>query len=648
MLTHLFSPVELKGKVLKNRCVVPAMVTCYCNADGTVNETFMAYHEAKAKGGFGMIITEDFAVDPRGKGFTNLPGLWNNDQIPGFAEFTRRIHKYDTVLIAQIYHCGRQTSKTVIGCAPWAPSAIPCPFSPDMPHEMTIEEIRHTVVQYGDCARRAEAAGFDGIEIHGAHGYLIAQFLSPYSNKRTDIYGGSLQNRMRFALEIIADIRKKCGKDFIAGFRISADEFVTGGRTLEDTKTIVPCLEKAGIDYVHVTAGVYRSFDAVIPSMHCRHGWIADFAKEIKEITNLPVITVGRINDPRLGDSIIASGKADLVAMGRQSLCDPETPNKARAGNFDDIRTCIGCHHGCVGNLLANQPITCVLNPSLGRESEKTFALPARTDTPRNVMIIGAGPAGLAAAISAAECGHKVRVYEKSCWAGGQFRLGAVPPAKGEIVNFINWQLHQLARLGVEIRYKTEMTPDMVRNESPDVIIAAPGAMPVIPRIPGTDKAFVVTAHAALSGEANTGSRVVVIGGGCVGAEAANHLASNLKSVTLVEMLDQIATDEVVVPRWDLLKDLNRNGVTIRTSTTVKEITDEGVLVSQNGREELIPADTVVLAAGAKPRTTLTDELLKTGCRITVIGDGVRAGLVGTAVEQGIMAGRNISLRDWP
>ena len=229
MLNHLFSPFEIEGKQLKNRCVVPAMVMNFCNEDGTCTEKFTAYHEAKAKGGFGMIITEDFAVTPRGKGFKYLPGLWNDGQITGFREFTERIHKHDTVIIAQIYHAGRQTSKDVIGEAPEAPSAIPCPFSPDMPEEMTVERIREVIACYGDCARRAKEAGFDGVEIHGAHGYLIAQFMSPYSNKRTDEYGGPLQNRIRFALEIIEDIRKKCGKDFIVGYRISADEFVTGG-----------------------------------------------------------------------------------------------------------------------------------------------------------------------------------------------------------------------------------------------------------------------------------------------------------------------------------------------------------------------------------------------------------------------------------
>lgn len=640
MLKHLFSPLEIQGKTLKNRCVVPAMVMNYCNEDGTCTERFAAYHETKAKGGFGMIITEDFAVAPGGKGFKCLPGLWNDEQIPGFAAFTDRIHKHGAVIIAQIYHAGRQTNAGVIGQAPWAPSAIPCPFSPDMPHEMTQAEIQETVSQFGDCARRAKAAGFDGVEIHGAHGYLIAQFMSPYSNKRTDCYGGPLQNRMRFALEIIRDIRVKCGDDFIVGYRISCDEFVTGGRTIEDTKAIVPYLEAAGISYINATAGVYRSFDAVIPSMFTRHAWIADFAAEVKQITSLPVLSVGRYNDPRIADSVIASGKADMIAFGRQSLADPYTPVKAQEGRFDDIRTCIGCHHGCVGNLLKNVPGACILNPFLGKESEIKIE---KTASPKNVMVIGAGPGGLEAAIYAAKRGHKVKVYEKERWAGGAFRLAAVPPGKGEITTFITWQLHELEALGVQVVLETEVTPELVALIKPDVIIAANGATPIVPKtIPGSDKPHVVTANDVLAGKVNTGNRVVVIGGGDVGAETANHLALYLKQVTLVEMLDDIAADEVVVPRWGLLEDIDRHKVRVCTGTTVQEIKDDGVVLAGNVNEE-IPADTVVLAVGSRPNKELGEALQAAGYDVRVIGDAVKApNNAWNAIAEGFSAGCEI------
>lgn len=639
MLTSLFSPFEIKGKTLRNRTVVPAMVMNFCNADGTCTERFTAYHEAKAKGGFGMIITEDFAVMPQGKGFVGLPGLWDDRQIAGFKECTEQIHKQGAVFIAQIYHAGRQTSKAVIGEAPWAPTAIPCPFSPDMPREMTKEDIHQVVNAFGDCARRAEEAGFDGIEIHGGHGYLVAQFMSSYSNKRTDEYGGSLQNRIRFALEIIKNIRSKVSPQFIVGFRISADEFVTGGRTIEDTKTIVPYLEKAGIDYVHVTAGVYRSFDAVIPSMYKKHAWIADLAKEVKEVTNLPVITVGRYNDPRIADTVIKSGKADLVAMGRQSLADPETPNKAKEGRFDDIRTCIGCHHGCVGHLMQNIPGSCILNPYLGHESEYKL-IPA--EKKKKILVIGAGPAGLEAAMIAAQRGHDVKVVDRNRWAGGTFRLAAVPPSKGEIADFINWQVHECRKAGVVIEQGVEVDETFVADEKPDVVIAAVGASPIIPKkIPGWDKSNVVTAESVLQGTYNTGANVVVVGGGLVGAETANHLASNLKNVTLIEMLDDIAKDEEIVPRWGLLADMKEHGVTIYTKTAVQEITDTGVVTAGQFNGE-IAADTVVLAIGSRPNQDLAHKLEANGFDVRLIGNASVFGNAGKAIKEGFDLGNEL------
>jgi len=635
MLDHVFSPFTIKGKTLKNRLAVAAMVTNFSNEDGTCSETFAAYHEARAKGGYGMIITEDFAVNPRGRGFRCLPGLWNDDQIAGYKEFTKRIHQYGTVLIAQIYHCGRQSSKAVLGVAPQAPSAIACPFSPDIPEELTIEEIKEIISQYGDSARRAQEAGFDGVEIHGAHGYLIAQFMSSYTNKRTDEYGGSLENRMRFALEIIKDIRSKVSPDFIVGYRISADEYVTGGRNIEDTLTIVPYLEKAGIDYIHISAGVYRSFSDIIPSQYRGHSWNTDAAAEVKKITNLPVITVGRINDPRLAETILATGKADIVAMGRQSLADPETPNKAKEGRFNEIVNCIACHHGCVKNLLQNIPIACVLNPVLGRESKVSIT---KTDNPKKIMIVGSGPAGLAAAITAAKRGHKVKVYEKDKWAGGQFRIGAVPPGKGELINYINWQLNELNKLGVPVEFNTEVTPELVKQENPDVVVAATGAEPIIPNIPGIDRENVVTANDVLSGKVNTGSKVVVIGGGCVGAETANQLATYLKDVTLVEMTGVIAGDEMLVPRWDLLDDLKKNNVKVLTNTKVVEITDAGVKVT-GAVNDTLPCDTVVISVGSKPSVALANKLKEEGYNIQIIGDASEVGLVGKAIKEGFDLG---------
>lgn len=642
MLDSLFSPITINNRQLRNRCIVPAMVMNLCEEDGSCTERFAAYHEAKAKGGFAMIITEDFAItNVAGKGHQYIGGLWKDEHIPGFKEYTDRLHKWGALSIVQLHHPGRQIG-VIDADTPWAPSAIPCPFSPDMmPHEMTQAEIKLVVKQFGQAAARAKAAGFDGCELHGAHGYLIEEFMSPYSNKRTDEYGGDLCNRMRFALEIIHEVREQTGPDFIIGYKLSSDEWVSGGLTIEDTKAYVPFLEEAGVDYFGVSVGVYRSGDQIIPSMYTEHGWIANNAKEVKSVASVPVYAIGRINDTRVANAIIKSGKADMVAMGRQSIADPETPNKAKAGCFTDIRTCVGCLHGCDANVNLEKSGTCELNPIIGHESEAEYQT-VMTDSPKNVLVIGAGPAGLEAAIGAAKRGHHVTVYDKDRWAGGKYRLASVPPCKGELGAFIVWQMHELKKLNVPVILNTPVTKELVESVKPDVVIAATGTTPVVPKkIPGYDKDIVVLGTDVLSGKANTGHNVVVIGGGHAGAETANHIASYMKNVTIVELQEDIAMDEVDTPRNGLLADLKKNGVRICTSTAVQEIKDHSVVVSGKYNEE-IECDTVVISIGHKPNTVLADELKAAGYDVRVIGDAVSVGLVGPAVRAGYLEGRRI------
>lgn len=642
MLDSLFSPITINNRQLRNRCIVPAMVMNLCEEDGSCTERFAAYHEAKAKGGFAMIITEDFAItNVAGKGHKYIGGLWKDEHIPGFKEYTDRLHKWGALSIVQLHHPGRQIG-VIDADTPWAPSAIPCPFSPDMmPHEMTQAEIKLVVKQFGQAAARAKAAGFDGCELHGAHGYLIEEFMSPYSNKRTDEYGGDLCNRMRFALEIIHEVREQTGPDFIIGYKLSSDEWVSGGLTIEDTKAYVPFLEEAGVDYFGVSVGVYRSGDQIIPSMYTEHGWIANNAKEVKSVASVPVYAIGRINDTRVANAIIKSGKADMVAMGRQSIADPETPNKAKAGCFTDIRTCVGCLHGCDANVNLEKSGTCELNPIIGHESEAEYQT-VMTESPKKVLVIGAGPAGLEAAIGAAKCGHSVTVYDKDCWAGGKYRLASVPPCKGELGAFIVWQMHELKKLNVPVILNTEVTKELVDSVKPDIVIAATGTNPVVPKmIPGYDKDIVVLGTDVLSGKANTGHNVVVIGGGHAGAETANHIASYMKNVTIVELQEDIAMDEVDTPRNALLADLKKNEVRVCASTSVQKIKDHSVVVSGKYNEE-IECDTVVISIGHKPNTVLADELKAAGYDVRVIGDAVSVGLVGPAVRAGYLEGRRI------
>ena len=620
MLESVFSPFTLKGKVIKNRFTVPAMVTNYCNEDGTATEQYIAYHEEKARGGWGLIITEDYAVDPLGRGFKNVAGLWNDDQIESHAALTKRVKEYGAMILAQIYHAGRQTNAGVIGPdqIPVAPSPIACPFSGITPHELTIPEIEKIISQFALTAYRAKQCGFDGVEIHGGHGYLVAGFMSPYANKRVDIYGGNIVNRARFPKEIVEAVREKCGEDFIIGFRISGDEFIEGGRTIEDTKVIVGMLEEAGIDLVHVSAGTYVSADRIVQPYQIAHGWITDFAAEIRANVNIPVVTVGRINDPFVANNTIKGGKADFVAMGRASLIDPHLPNKAKEGRFSEIRNCIACNHGCIGILFSDNPIKCVLNPELGQEYKGEIK---KAETAKKVAVIGAGPSGLEAAIYAAKAGHTVEVFEKEAKAGGQFYLAAVPPGKGEISAFIAWQVNELARLNVPIHYHTEVDASFIDGKSFDEILVATGAKPMTLPIPGIDLPHVVQANDVLAGRATVGATAVVIGGGQVGAETGAHLAVHLRNVTVVEMGPAIAPDEALAPRIHLLKELEARRVTLLTDTTVKSIQEGSVVVESEGAERTLTADTVVLAIGSNPVNALAEALSSKGLSVRVIGD---------------------------
>lgn len=642
MLDSLFSPITINGHRLKNRCIVPAMVMNLCQEDGSCTEKFAAYHEAKAKGGFAMIITEDFAItNVAGKGHKYIGGLWKDEHIDGFKAYTDRLHKHGALSIVQLHHPGRQVG-VIDTDTPWAPSAIPCPFSPQlMPHEMTIAETKTVIKQFGQAAARAKAAGFDGCELHGAHGYLIEEFMSPYSNKRTDEYGGDLANRMRFALEIIHEVREQTGDDFIIGYKLSTDEWVSGGLTIEDTKAYIPFLEEAGINYIGASVGVYRSGDQIIPSMYTEHGWIANMAAEVKSVATVPVYAIGRINDTRVANAIIKSGKADMVAMGRQSIADPDTPSKAQAGRFTEIRTCVGCLHGCDANVNLEKSGTCELNPIIGHESEAEYQT-VMTDSPKKVLVIGAGPGGMEAAIAAAKCGHKVQVFDKERWAGGKYRLASVPPCKGELTAFCAWQLNQLKLLNVPVTLETEVTKELVDSIKPDVIIAATGSNSAIPRsIPGYDKPHVVLGVDVLSGKANTGANVVVIGGGHAGAETANHIASYMKNVTIVEMQSGIALDEVDTPRNGLMADLSKNNVRLCTESSVSEIRDHSVVLTGKYSGE-IEADTVVISVGHIPNHALADELKEAGYSVITVGDANSIGLVGPAVREGYLAGRSI------
>ncbi len=632
----LAKPIQIGPIEIKNRLVVAPMVSAMCTDQGVPTEQFIRYHEEKAKGGWGLIIIEDYAVAPEGRGFWTA-GLWDDAQIEPHRALVERIHAHGAKVLAQIYHCGRQTSPAVIGCQPVSASTMPDPSSGIVPRALSTDEIHTIVDQFAATARRAKEAGFDGVEIHGAHGYLIAQFMSYHANRRTDGYGGTLANRLRFPLEIITAIRDEVGDDFAVTFRISADEHAADGRILPETLQVAQELEAAGIDALHVSAGTYASTWAIIPPLNVGHGWIVSDAEAVKRVVQIPVITVGRINDPSMADEIVANGQADLVAMGRQSLAAPATPNKYSEGRSDEIRPCTACQQGCVGWLFRNEPIRCLVNPTLGFEhlDEQQPAEQAKT-----IAVVGGGPAGMEAARVAAERGHSVHLYEETDHLGGELLPGSLPPNKGEFTNFLSWAERMLEPGGVQVHLGTEFTLDTCRELSPDHVIIATGAQPTRPPIPGLDHAKVVPASDVLMGEAGVGDRVVVAGGGMIGSETASWIgALPGKDVTIVEMLPDIALEEDPTRRMFLMKLLAEQGVCALASTTITSIGDEGVAIrEQDGTERVLPADTVVLALGMSAVNDLA-RTLDGVVPFTVVGDAVEARNAVLAVREGFLAG---------
>ena len=638
-MMKLFQPVNIGKMELKNRLVVPPMGSGFSAPDGTVTDRLIEYHEARARGGFGLIIVEVTAIDPLGKGSPIQLGIWDDKFMRGLRRLVDRIHAAGAKIAIQLHHAGRETfSFSLGGQQAVAPSPFPDPIIREVPRELTVEEIKSLVEAYAQGARRAKESGFDAVELHGAHGYLIAQFMSAYANKRTDEYGGDLEGFLRFPLDIVHRARELVGPDYPILFRISGDEAVPEGRTIDESVVVAKRLVEAGVDALHVSVGVYESSYLTSAPPAMEPGFNAAAAATIKQAVSVPVIVVGRVVTPAVAEDIISSGKADLVAIGRASLADPEFAVKAAEGRDEDIVKCLSCNEGCIDALMSKPPITCTQNPALGREVEYASAGTANV---KKVVVAGGGPAGLEAARTAALWGHRVTLYEKRDSLGGQALLAAMPPTKEVWLEVVRSRMKDLQRLGVEIRLGSELTPQLVKELSPDVLIVATGSAPLLPDIPGTERDNVVTAQDVLTG-ALVGPRVVVIGGGLVGCETADYLAQLGKDVTIVEMLRHTAQDISPGARYFLRRRLRERNVKMLTSTPVKAITDVGVVVSSDGEERTLePVDTVVLATGARSVNDLeaVKELVP---EVYVIGDAASPGKMLQAVQQAAEVARSL------
>ncbi|MCK4793302.1 MAG: FAD-dependent oxidoreductase [Desulfobacteraceae bacterium] len=628
-LEKLFTPIRIGSMEVKNRIVMAPMTTNWAPDDGTISQKMIDYWEERAKGGVGLIIFEAVTIDAAFPYIIRTVGLWDDNLIPSFKRFVDAMHAHGAKVAPQISHPGPESFSWLKGVQPVGPSPVVCKTHGQVCRELTLEEIKTIVGQYGEAARRAREAGCDAMELHAAHSYMLAgSFLSPLRNKRTDAYGGTIDGRLRFLREVMESIRAKAGPDFPVILRISGDEHLPGGRDILDSQYIAPKLVAAGVDAFHISGGVVPDvFWRILPCLGTPPGLNVPAAAAVKEAVDVPVMVVGRINDPQLAEDILVKGYADMVVMGRALLADPELPNKAREGSIEDIAPCTSCGQGCLRTQLTYEPMTCVINPAVGREKEMVITPAAKQ---KKVLVIGGGPGGLEAARVSALRGHKVMLWEKASKLGGQINLAAIPPMKQELSKWIIYLSTQVKKAQVKVELNKEATPELIEKEKPDVVIVATGGKPLTPAIPGVEGKKVVTANEVLEGKlAISRGKVLIIGGGMAGCEIADMLAdtgynqtTGSVPVTIVEMLADIGLDVIPQTRMLLLPRLREKGVEVITSATVREFLEDGVIIIKDGQEETIRGmDFIILACGTESVDELSAKIKDKVPEVYVIGD---------------------------
>jgi len=640
--SKLFSPIKIGTLQVKNRIMMAPMVTRQASDTGFFTEKEKDYFLRRAMGGVGLITIGDVLPAPNVQVLPAHVALYDDKFIPGWRDFAIAIHDAGALLSAQLSHGGNESRSDFTGQKPVAPSAVFSPVVGEIPHELTIEEIREVVQGFAAAAVRAKNAGVDMVEIQGSQGFLLHNFMTPIFNKRTDEYGVDLKGRTRVSVEIIKGIKEKAGSDFPVSFRMVASDAVDGGLTVEDTKMIAQILVESGADAIHLTAGLGLHYMYLcIPPVDAGMGCIVDLAEKFNHVVDVPVIVAQRIVDPMQAEEIIRKRKADMVSLGRALICDPDWPKKALEGDQDDIVKCIGCGN-CLDRRLGGgtaTSIVCTRNPTVGKEKEYVIT---RAKKIKKVLVVGGGIAGLEAARVASLRGHKVSLIEKTSELGGQWNLACVCPKKDEYKEVISYYVRQLKNLNVKVEFNKVVDSSLVSQLTPDVVVIATGAAPIIPDIPGADGSNVITAHALLSGVASSGQNNLVIGGGLVGCETADFLVELRKNVTIVEMLEEIAKDESMLRKPYLMKRLTEGNVQILTFTKVREISPNGVIaVDKDGQEKNIgPYDTIILAVGAKPvNQNLTEQLKSMVPQVYVVGDAVEARLGIDAIADGYRIG---------
>jgi 2,4-dienoyl-CoA reductase-like NADH-dependent reductase (Old Yellow Enzyme family)/thioredoxin reductase len=640
---ELLKPGMIKNVQIKNRVSLAPMERGYANMDGSISQRYIDYLVERAKNGVGMMNVESTYIDAKQRGRLYQVGLYEDRLIPSHKRLTDAVHKYGTKIVAEIQHPGRQAGAMVNGVRPIGPSAVPCfATGGDVPKELTIQEIKELVGLFAQAAVRAQKAGYDMVCIHGGHGYIINAFASPFSNKRTDEYGGSQENRFRLAFEVYTAVRAALGDNFPVGYRMSADEFIEGGLTLDDTKVLAKGLENKGVDFLDISAGVYESVDIIAPPIGMPLGCLVFLAAEIKELVEVPVIATGRINDMVFAENILKNNQADFVHMVRAFNADPEIFIKSQRGEMDDICMCMGCMK-CSDTMAMNQRSICTVNPAAGREREFVL-VPAKTK--KKVMVIGGGVAGMEAARIASQRGHEVTLYEKDDELGGQIRWASKGRLHEEFFQTARYRIQEIRKIGVKLVMNKEATLIDVKAENPDVAIVATGAAPFQPAIPGVDNPIVVTGFDILSGRVKAGKTVAVIGGKRQGMNVAEFLAENGSKVILIEPSPALGRDMGFVRQMVMARRINEEpAITVMLRTSVEKIGNGELALQCDGKLEMLTGiDTVVTAWETAPVNKLTEEIALDGkvSEVYSIGDAVIPRDASDAIYEGAIIGRKI------
>ena len=649
---HIFSPLTVKNMTIKNRIVMMPMGTNYGEQNGEMSFLHINYYEQRAKGGTGLIIVENASIDsPQGSNGTTQLRIDHDNYLPRLFKFCENIHRYGTKIAIQINHAGASAISSRINMQPVSASDVPSKEGGEIPRPLSREEILHIVKKYGEAAKRAQTAGFDAVEIHAGHSYLISQFLSPITNKRTDEFGGSVENRTRFCRMVIDEVRKQVGPFFPIMLRLSADELMEGGNTLDDTLEYLDYLQEE-VDIFDVSCGLNGSIQYQIDANYLPDGWRSYMAKAVKEKFNKPCISMGNIRDPKVAERILADGDADLIGMGRGLIADPAWVNKVATGHECDLRKCISCNVGCAGNRIGvNRPIRCTVNPSV-LEGDVYKKLHVNKNC--NVVVIGGGTAGLEAACTAAEVGCNTFLLEKGSELGGLASLISKIPAKNRLADFPHYLMHRAEQLeNLYIFTNTEGTPENIRKFHPNIIVSSTGSAPLLPPIAGLkdridNENYNIYSILGMINHINDfpkdleGKKVVVVGGGAVGLDVVEFFADRNADISIVEMMDQIGRDLDPVSKNDTKAMMKKHNVHQLTKTALLEVKDSSFLVKGDGEPYELPFEYGFVCLGMRAQgqlyQSLAEEFSSEDVEIMNIGDSQRA----RRIIDGTQEGRNI------